>query len=466
MPFSHSLMAFFGSRRQRCVYLISALVVLPIIARNFMFDFNLTFENTGVYSAAFLQDKAIASQPDPQTPHLHNSQELNESWSPPPTPQPFWEPGECTFSQNQLTADFDHNSTFSELDIRNAASLLIADKLAIAHLNASGIFFVIPKAIDHHAKWCVLNMARTFAALWESGLHREIVGTDSLSVLMNFKAGEVNGTLGLRLPVLSYGKSRSSNDILYPRPYLITSLEQQVPPLKGPPEDRTKSAVFRGVLTNEIRARLHEFHKTNGDIVDADIVGVVEHDLLDDLGKGIELVPYMKIVTQYERFQYMINVDGWGCAERLPFLLRLNSVVLYHGATHTDPGECVEWYHDGLEPDRNFVKFSPDLSDLRERILWLRHNDDIAKQIVARANYFSNTLISLKCANWYMWEVLKRYRKIYRPDGHRTDGEQWIEGSSLFNRVLGLEQLQSLMDPPEQPKTQPQSHTETSEGLN
>jgi hypothetical protein len=359
-------------------------------------------------------------------------------------PVDFQNAGECAFAQSRMDEDFDHEKTFHENDIRDAANLLFPEKMAIAHLNASGIFFVLPKKLETgHAVRCLKGLVKTFESIWDSNELRELIGNESFSFLMNFQAAEVEGTLGMLLPVFSYAKSRASKDILYPRPYITDYLERKVPTFfRGAP--RKPNAVFRGALTNPIRLKLIDFGQQNGDVVDVGLHSIVKNTTLATLAKDIKLVRWMDMNMQTRIYRYIINIDGWGCADRLPYLLRLNSVVLYHGASHTNSGECVEWYHQGLQTGDNFIKFDPDLSDLRDRILWLRDHDDVASAIVARANTFSKNLITLKCVNWYMWEVLKRYRSIYRPSGSRTDGEQWLEGESHFDRVYPLKNLLEL----------------------
>jgi hypothetical protein len=357
-----------------------------------------------------------------------------------PSPIQFSSPKRCTQLRWQLSQDFNHHIVFNESSILETSKLLMPHKMAILHINESGVFLALPPKDDGHSLRCLRGMLKTFRPFWSSPQLRGLLNNRqvaAISILMNFNASEVTITRGAVRPILSYAKSRLSHDMLYPRPYLNENWEKIVPFFVDT-KTRKRIAIFRGTLTNPIRAALFEFAKNNSDVVDIGIVQVIKGSSLEETGKNISLTRWADLMAQTRNFRYIINVDGWGCADRLPYLLKLNSVILYHGASKEDPNECVEWYHGGLKAGENFVKFNPDLSDLREKIEWLRDHERDSTRIVSNANFFSKSMIALECANWYFWEVLKRYGRIYQPTGQRTDAEQWIERSKILTRVVPL----------------------------
>ena len=47
------------------------------------------------------------------------------------------------------------------------------------------------------------------------------------------------------------------------------------------------------------------------------------------------------------------------------------------------------WTHNNLKPWKHYVPIKSDLSDLEEKILWCKSNDDECKKIVKRAQEFA-----------------------------------------------------------------------------
>jgi hypothetical protein len=82
--------------------------------------------------------------------------------------------------------------------------------------------------------------------------------------------------------------------------------------------------------------------------------------------------------TDYLRYRYQIDIDGNSNAwEGLFMRLLTGSPVL---KVASGPG-YEQWYYDRLIPWTNFVPVAADMSDLAEKVSWLRANDDIARRI-------------------------------------------------------------------------------------
>ena len=89
------------------------------------------------------------------------------------------------------------------------------------------------------------------------------------------------------------------------------------------------------------------------------------------------------------KFKYQIDIDGnvnsWpGLFQKL---LTGNPVLKV-----ASPYGYRQWYYDRLEPWRNFVPVASDMSDLVEKILWLRSHDDQARRIGEAGKQLADSL--------------------------------------------------------------------------
>jgi len=74
------------------------------------------------------------------------------------------------------------------------------------------------------------------------------------------------------------------------------------------------------------------------------------------------------------KYKYLINVDGDTCSwTRVPMILLSGSVMIWQYS------EKTEWFLPYLIPWKHYVPVKADLSDLYEKIEWLRNNDEEAK---------------------------------------------------------------------------------------
>jgi hypothetical protein len=350
-------------------------------------------------------------------------------------------PPQCRMFHDQIDQDFVNTATsFNEQSIVDAMEVLRPNKLALLHINTSGVFFVLPPITDMHSFHCLTGSLKTFRPIWDSELlTSSLKRNESISVLLNFDATVRPASLGKAWPIFSYAKPRQSLDILVPRFYFHESLA---------PISLTKNwvskkpaAVFRGSYTNRLRARIAEYAlQNNSDILDVAITNVIADSPLFELPPALKVMEQMTLVEQSLLYKFVLNIDGWGCADRLPTLLKTSMTVLYHGASKSSPDECVEWYHAGLRENVTFVPFEPDLSDLRAKIEWLKTHNTAAFNIMKRANRFAGTQLTRECVNAYFWDVLQRYRRLYHPIEGRTDAEFWTRRSNLL-RVHALNDI-------------------------
>jgi len=95
---------------------------------------------------------------------------------------------------------------------------------------------------------------------------------------------------------------------------------------------------------------------------------------------------------QVATHRYMIDVEGAGYSGRLKMLLHTKRVVL------VQERPWREWFFDDIEPFRHYVPVARDMSDLIERIEWLRANPKMEAEIAAEAQNFARTRLTRAAA--------------------------------------------------------------------
>lgn len=78
------------------------------------------------------------------------------------------------------------------------------------------------------------------------------------------------------------------------------------------------------------------------------------------------------IIFQYK---YQLNIDGSVAAYRFPYLLAGDSVVLKQDS------EYYEYFYNHTIPYVHFIPVKKDLSDIVEKINWIKEQDDEAFKI-------------------------------------------------------------------------------------
>ena len=79
------------------------------------------------------------------------------------------------------------------------------------------------------------------------------------------------------------------------------------------------------------------------------------------------LMALMLLLFQYK---YQINIDGTVAAYRMPYLLVGDAVVFKHDSQYYE-----HFYHD-LQPMVHYIPYKKDLSDIKNKILWAKNNDE------------------------------------------------------------------------------------------
>jgi glycosyl transferase family 90 len=163
-----------------------------------------------------------------------------------------------------------------------------------------------------------------------------------------------------------------------------------------PWERRSPIAFWRGSTTGSPldrnvgwrslpRIRLCEIGAQHPDLIDA---GITKVGQIDDAGaegwirnSGL-MRPYVA-AGSFQQYKYQIDIDGNTTSWPGLFMkLQTGSVVL-----KVPPRDGFEqWFYDRLRPWINFIPLAADMSDLVDKVQWLRGND-VAARTIGEAGY-------------------------------------------------------------------------------
>jgi len=152
--------------------------------------------------------------------------------------------------------------------------------------------------------------------------------------------------------------------------------------------DRRQIAFWRGTATGRElvdswqdmdRVRLCRLACLHSDLFDIGLtepgdVGPCDRAAIGAAGLLRPYVPY----TEFQRYRYQIDIDGnsnsWpGLFQKLLTASPVLKIASRYG--------FKQWYYDRLVPWDNFVPVAADLSDLVERVHWLKAHDSEAERI-------------------------------------------------------------------------------------
>lgn len=109
-------------------------------------------------------------------------------------------------------------------------------------------------------------------------------------------------------------------------------------------------------------------------------------------------------IETFLRHKYILIVDGNGISSSHTWVFGSGAVPIL--ITNNE-----FWFKKYLIPFENYVPVKYDLSDLIEKIEWLRHNDDKAKEIAINARIFARTVFSSEFQKKYLEEEIQRILK-------------------------------------------------------
>lgn len=130
---------------------------------------------------------------------------------------------------------------------------------------------------------------------------------------------------------------------------------------------------------------------------------------LDLLKALITILPNDGHVVEFEhlRYKYLISVDGNTCAwARVPWIMLSNSVLLKQET------ELTQFFYPAMQPYIHYVPLKKDLSDLFEKLAWLKDNDAQAMKISNNATNFIKQNLMPEDLDDYLAIILAQYNKL------------------------------------------------------
>ena len=190
-------------------------------------------------------------------------------------------------------------------------------------------------------------------------------------------------------------------------------LAQQIPWSR-----KAETLLFRGALNSWDDSRIGVLLASlqYPDLVDAKLTGITPGDCrrvlsYQKLSGGTrprndcaELVGDHKSPSEFARFKYWLDVDGYGATFRFKNYLLGDSVVF------KVESEYYQHFHNSFQPWVHFVPISKTsiLSSIKERVEWARANDEECRRMVLRTKTLAKYILTHEQTSWYQQELLSQ----------------------------------------------------------
>ncbi|KAL4712826.1 hypothetical protein ACJJTC_011896 [Scirpophaga incertulas] len=149
-------------------------------------------------------------------------------------------------------------------------------------------------------------------------------------------------------------------------------------------KDRENRAIWRGRDSRLERLKLVDISRMNPDLFNVSLTNFFF--FRDKEAEYGPKAPHISFFNFFD-YKYQINIDGTVAAYRMPYLLAGGGMVMKQDSPY------YEHFYKQLNAWEHYVPVSRDLSDLKERVLWARKNDDKAKIIANNARNFANNYL-------------------------------------------------------------------------
>lgn len=235
-------------------------------------------------------------------------------------------------------------------------------------------------------------------------------------------------TLDCPGPLFAFSKNKEKNNniITIPDPDVLENhitLRDQV--LDGNKEyswnKKIKKAFWRGGATHQnfgfidlykdcSRFKLIMESRKNPHILDALFTRVhssnknVQKALTKFLGKHIPIKEHLK-------YAYQVQIDGYTAAwARMYWELFCNSVML------KQESDNIQWYYAPLQPYVHYIPLKNDVSDIEEKVIWARNNDNQVQAIIKNANNFAQENLGYENILYYIYLLITEYAQLQQFD--------------------------------------------------
>jgi len=224
------------------------------------------------------------------------------------------------------------------------------------------------------------------------------------------------------LPVISWCGSEDTADIIWPTYDLtqatLETLGRQtldmmsVQGSTGPKwKKKLNKAVFRGRDSRQERLDLVTMGRKKPEIYDVALSNFFFFPYDEKKYGPKNTMSFF----DFFKYKYQLNIDGTVAAYRFPYLLVGDSLVFKQDSSY------YEHFYKDLIPGKHFVPFKRDLSNLEEKILWARNNDNEAQKIAEAGRTFARDNLMPDKIYCYVVSLFKEYAKRQRqkPEIHK-----------------------------------------------
>lgn len=164
---------------------------------------------------------------------------------------------------------------------------------------------------------------------------------------------------------------------------------------------RLKLVMFSKLYPNMIDAEFASFAEFSND-KDGDNLKTVLNLLSPEERKRISEADHLK-------YKYLITIDGNTCPwVRVPWIMLSNSVLVKQETANT------EWFYSALQPYVHYIPVRKDLTDIFNKIEWMRNHDEEVRQISANAQNFVRNNLMPEDIEAQMALILNEYASIQK----------------------------------------------------
>lgn len=110
--------------------------------------------------------------------------------------------------------------------------------------------------------------------------------------------------------------------------------------------------------------------------------------------------------TSQLSYKYLVALDGNSFPSSQKWQLFSGSVLL------KNESDALEWFDGALIPYKHYIPFKWDLSDLLEKIYWLKNHDQLAQGIANEAKKFASESLMSSQMELYVYKLLTTYEKL------------------------------------------------------
>ncbi|XP_053563771.1 protein O-glucosyltransferase 2 [Bombina bombina] len=235
-------------------------------------------------------------------------------------------------------------------------------------------------------------------------------------------------------PIFSWCGSSETRDIVMPTYDLTDSILEtmgrvsldlmSVQANTGPKwEEKNNTAFWRGRDSCKERLELVKMSRKYPHLIDAAFTHFFFFQHNESLyGPIVEPIPFF----YFFKYKYQILIDGTVAAYRMPYLLAGNSVILKQDSIY------YEHFYSELKPWKHYVPFKRDLSDLLEKIQWVKDHDEEARKIAEAGNEFARNNLMGDHIYCYYFKLFQAYARLQVSEPRIRDGMEIVELSSDY----------------------------------